>query len=41
MQLLEKRGIVDLHIESMDLFNTNQSVWKLNKERYNEVRLGF
>ena len=38
MQLLEKKGIVDLHIESMNLFNTDQSVWKLNKDRYNEVR---
>ncbi len=38
MQLLEKKGIVDLHIESMELWYTNQSVWKLNKEKYNEVR---
>tara|TARA_B100001057_G_scaffold156527_1_gene156986 strand:+ start:8074 stop:8601 length:528 start_codon:yes stop_codon:yes gene_type:complete len=41
MQLLEKRGIVDLHIESMNLYNTDQSVWKLNKDRYNEIRFGY
>lgn len=38
MQLLSKKGIVDLCIEDMIIYNTNQSVWKLNKERYFEIR---
>ena len=38
MQLLFKKGIVDLYIEDMIIYNTNQSVWKLNKDRYFEIR---
>lgn len=38
MQLLSKKGIVDLYIDDMILYNTNQSVWKLNKDRYFEIR---
>ena len=38
MQLLSKKGIVDLYIDDMILYNTNQSVWKLNKDKYFEIR---
>ena len=41
MQLLAKKGIVDLHTESTELFYSEQSVWQLNKERYDEVRRGL
>lgn len=41
MKLLEKKGIVDLHTERMELYYTDQSVWQLNKERYNEIRRGL
>lgn len=34
---LHKRGLVD-HISQEEIFNTLQNVWKLNVEKYNEVR---
>lgn len=41
MKLLEKKGIVNLHTENMELWYSEQSVWKLNKDRYNEIRRGL
>jgi len=38
MKLLSKKKIVDLHIKEATIYNTNQSVWKLNKDNYFEVR---
>lgn len=38
MKTLETNGIVDLHVVEMTLYSTNQSVWKLNKEKYLETR---
>ena len=35
--ILEKRGVVD-HISEEELFGVNQNIWKLNKQRYIEVR---
>ena len=35
--ILEKNGIVD-HISNEEVFGVNQNIWKLNKERYLEVR---
>ena len=35
--ILEKNGIVD-HISNEEIFGVNQNVWKLNNERYLEVR---
>ena len=37
MKLLDKLGIVQYNC-TMELYYTEQSVWKLNVERYNEVR---
>ena len=36
-QQLEKLGMVE-HYNDMELYYTDQSVWKLNKEKYMEVR---
>jgi hypothetical protein len=36
-QQLEKLGMVE-HYNDMELYHTDQSVWKLNKEKYMEVR---
>lgn len=38
MSLLAKKGIVDLVIDNMIIYNTQQSVWKLNKDVYLELR---
>ena len=38
MHLLSKKGIVDLFIKDAVIYNTNQCVWRLNKEKYYEVR---
>jgi len=38
MKLLSTKDIVNLYILEMDLYYTTQSVWKLNKEKYFEVR---
>ena len=35
--ILEKNGIVDL-ISNEEVFGVNQNIWKLNKQRYLEVR---
>ena len=34
---LNKLGMVEHHSD-MELYNTEQSIWKLNKEKYKEVR---
>jgi len=38
MHLLSKKGMVDLFVKDAIIYNTNQSVWRLNKEKYHEVR---
>jgi hypothetical protein len=35
--ILEKNGLVE-HISNEEVFGVNQNIWKLNKERYLEVR---
>lgn len=40
-QLLEKQGIVSCLHEKINLFNTDQSVWLINKEKYLNARAGF
>ena len=35
--ILEKNGLVD-HVSNEEVFGVNQNIWKLNKERYLEVR---
>lgn len=37
MKLLDKMGIVKYTMD-MELYHTDQSIWKLNVEKYNEVR---
>ena len=38
MKLLSKKDIVNLHVPEVELYYTKQSVWKLNKEKYFEIR---
>jgi hypothetical protein len=38
MHLLQKKGIVELYIDKIELYYTLQTVWKLNKEKYVEIR---
>jgi hypothetical protein len=40
-QLLEKQGLVSCLEENISLFNTEQSVWNLNLEKYFIARDGF
>jgi len=40
-QLLEKQGIVDCIHKNLKLFYTDQSVWKINLEKYNFARQSF
>lgn len=40
-QLLEKQGIVSCLYEKINIFNTDQSVWLMNKENYFNARNGF
>ena len=35
--VLEKNGIVDF-VSNEEVFGVNQNIWKLNKQRYLEVR---
>ena len=37
-KLLEKQGLVSCLINKINLFNTEQSVWLLNKEKYSKTR---
>lgn len=37
MKLLDKEGILEYNYD-MELYFTKQSIWKINKERYNEIR---
>jgi len=38
MQKLRSHGILTLTVESMELFYTEQSVWRVNKDTYLNVR---
>lgn len=40
-KLLEKQGLVDCVCEKINLFNTDQSVWKINQEQYFKARQGY
>jgi len=41
LKLLEKQKIVSCMHENLFLFNTNQSVWLLNQDIYNQERLNY
>jgi len=41
MKLLEKQGILECLVEKTELFYTTQTVWKLNVEKYFQIRKEF
>jgi hypothetical protein len=40
-KLLERQGLVTCLIEKINLFNTDQTVWQLNVDKYTELRTEF
>jgi len=40
-KLLERQGLVSCLIDRIELFNTTQTVWQLNLDKYNQLRQEF